>query len=79
MLDMFKFDISNPSNCERCKVNVASFMSILEWTHVFEWCMVGYGPQIDMCCKEIELCAQNLLTTLDATINIFGKTYMIIK
>jgi hypothetical protein len=79
MLDMFKFDISKPSNCERCKVDVPIFISILRWTHVFESCMVGCGPQIDMCCKKIELCAQNLLTILDAIVKIFGRTYVIIK
>ena len=48
-------------------------------TPVFEWYVVRCGSmngyQKDTCLKEIELCAQNMLSILGLIVNINGGTY----
>ena len=52
----------------------------LERTPVLREDMCGSKNEhlIDKCLKEIELCAQNLLSVLSSIVNIIGGTYMII-
>ena len=52
----------------------------LNWTPIFEWCVVKCGSkngfQKDMCLKEIELRAQNMLPVLESVVNIIeGDMY----
>jgi hypothetical protein len=35
--------------------------------------------QKDVCLEEIELCAQNMITSLSSVVNIIGGTYMTIS
>ena len=61
-------------------------VAFLNWTSIFEWCVVRYGckngHQKDiMCFKEIGLCAQNMLnhSRLNNQHNCGGDLYDIIN
>ena len=59
------------------KEDVPSPGSDLNWTPIFEWYMVGceskHGYQFkNMRGKEIQPCAQNLLTFIDVKVNMIG-------
>ena len=65
------------------KVSGPDSIMQLNWTHVFEWCVVRYrfknNHQKGMCSKEIGLCAQNLLDLLGPISQHNWETYMIRK
>ena len=47
---------------------------------MFEWCVINCGSKnrhpIDICSKEIRLCAQNMLTILDSKVKMIqGELY----
>ena len=49
----------------------------LNQTPIFEWCVIRCGSknkyQKDVCLKESELQAQNLITILGSIVNIMGR------
>ena len=56
------------------KINMPNSITYLNLSPILEWCMATCEPkngyQKGMWLKEIGLCAQNLLSILDSTINI---------
>ena len=64
------------------KVDEPNLITYLNWTPIFEWCVVRCGSkngyQKDMCLKEIGLHAQNMIIILDSIVNVIGETFMTI-
>ena len=56
------------------KVNMLNLVTYLDWTHVFEWYVVGMVPIIDMCLKGIGLYV--LKTFIGSIVNMIGGTHM---
>lgn len=62
-----------------CKVSMPNSVTHLKQTSMFKCCVVRCGPKNghhkkNMCLKEIELRARNLLTFLGSIVNIKGGT-----
>ena len=53
----------------------------LDWTHIFEWCVVQRGSKSEhhnnACLKEIGLHFQVLVNTPQSTVNTVGRTYVL--
>ena len=56
------------------KVNMLNLVTYLDWTHVFEWYVVGMVPIIDMRLKGIGLYV--LKTFIGSIVNMIGGTHM---
>ena len=65
------------------KVDVPKSITTITWTPIFKCYVVRCGSknwqQKDMWLKEIELCAQNMLTILSLIVNMIGRTCMTTK
>jgi hypothetical protein len=61
------------------KVYVPNLGAHVNHTPIFEWHVVKYGFENkhhkDICCEEIEPCAQNMIIIMGPMVNIMEETY----